>query len=46
MAEANGKAGDPAVETKAVVAVALPAVETKVAEGKADATSRVRSPRR
>ena len=43
---ANGKAGDPAVETKAVVAVALQAAETKVAEVKADAPSRVRSPRR
>lgn len=43
---ASGKAGDPAAETKAVVAVALPAAETKVGEVKADATSRVRSPRR
>ena len=46
MAVANGKAGAPAVETNAVVAVALQAVETKVAEVKADATSRVRNPRR
>ena len=46
MAVANGKAGDPAVETKAVVAVALPAVEPKVAAVKAAATSRVRRPRR
>ena len=43
---ASDKAGAPAGETRAVVAVALPAVETKVAEVKADATSRVRSPRR
>ena len=43
---ASGKAGDPAVETKAVVAVALPAVETKAVEVKADAISRVLSPRR
>ena len=46
MAVANDKAGDPAGETKAVVAVALPAVETKAVEVKADATSRVLSPRR
>ena len=43
---ANDKAGDPAGETKAVVAVALPVGETKVVEVKADAISRVRSPRR
>ena len=43
---ANGKVGDPAVETKAVVAVALRVVETKVGEVKADAISRARNPRR
>ena len=43
---ANGKVGDPAVETKAVVAVALPAGETKAVEVKADAISRARNPRR
>ena len=43
---ASGKAGDPAVETKAVVAVALPAVEIKAVEVKADAISRARNPRR
>lgn len=46
MAVASDKAGDPAGETKAVVAVALPAVEIKAVEVKADAISHVRSPRR
>jgi len=46
VAVASDKAGDPAGETRAVVAVALPVGETKAVEVKADAISRVPSPRR
>ena len=46
MAVASDKAGDPAGETRAGVAVALPVGETKAVEVKADASSHGRSPRR